>query len=148
MIFIYIIYIYIYIIFFVQDFDELFCHRSIRKKVTSQPNHQPRLAQALTTIHPKVKLQGKPTDFQVKMNIPSLKLTASEFTPENGWLEYEAFPIGFFYAYFQGRLLLVSGRVTNWKSSPQNQNQKNMGVSRQHLLAGYWRFCCLLFIGV
>ena len=41
--------------------------------------------------------------------IPSLKLTAK--APENGWLEYE-FPVSFWgvLAYFQGRLLLVSGR--------------------------------------
>ena len=40
--------------------------------------------------------------------VPSLKLTAK--APENGGLEYDCFLFGM--AYFQGRLLLVSGSVT------------------------------------
>ena len=43
----------------------------------------------------------------------TLPETNSEFTPENGWLEY--FLVSFWVpAYFQGRLLLVSGRVNGF----------------------------------
>ena len=45
--------------------------------------------------------------------VPQKKFTLpkTNMAPTNGWLEYY-FPIG--EAYFQGRLLLVSGRVNFW----------------------------------
>ncbi len=60
----------------------------------------------------------KTNEFPLKINgwsrgLPSLKLTAK--APENGWLEYY-FPIG--EAYFQGLLLLVSGRVFPYWNGP------------------------------
>ena len=47
--------------------------------------------------------------FELEKLRSTLPQTNSEFAPENGWLEYY-FPIG--EAYFQGLLLLVSGRVS------------------------------------
>ena len=41
-------------------------------------------------------------------DLPSLKLTAK--APENGWLEYDPFLLGF-QPNFQGLLPLVSGRI-------------------------------------
>ena len=48
--------------------------------------------------------------FGVGINYPNPE-TNSEVTPENGWLEYVLVSFWGLFAYFQGRLLFVSGRV-------------------------------------
>ena len=54
----------------------------------------------------------------ILVKVPSLKLTAK--APENGWLEYDCFPLG--PGLFSGAML-VSGRVVVGKIEMQNPTQ-------------------------
>ena len=59
-------------------------------------------------IHPKLRLGPNPNGPLIVSCDRAITLPETNIDPKNGWLEYY-FPIG--EAYFQGRLLLVSGRV-------------------------------------
>ena len=68
--------------------------------------------------HPQIQYGRFSVQF---VGLPSLKLTAK--TPENGWLEYKPFLLGF--GLFSGAFWLVSGRVfvgIAFKSGHQNEH--------------------------
>ena len=70
-------------------------------------------------------------------------LPKTNIAPENGWLEYDSFPLGM--AYFQGLLLLVSGRVREMTLPKTNSSPLKIVVSNRNLLfqrSIFRGFCC------
>ena len=91
--------------------------------------------------------------FHVILFFPNKSSTLPNIASENGWLEYEA--VSFWGpAYFQARLLLVSGRVSLHSVRRQKMNlfhqtggSKNIGDFEQ-LRRGEWTGClCFCFVG-
>ena len=77
------------------------CSNQIHNNIQHQGWKRIKLPETISALE---KFMGPPYQSHDTITLPSLKLTAK--APENGWLEYY-FP--FRTAYFQVRLLLVSG---------------------------------------